>query len=167
MWLAAHVPERIERMVVCCSSPYLPPPENWRERARTVLEAGTTEPIADAVVDRWLTPGYAAAHPDVRTWLRSMITACDPRGYAACCGAIERMDLRGDLPRITAPTLVISAAEDLAAPPEHGQAIAAGVAGARLHMLNGGAHIASVECAEEVTGLIAEHLGKGGSGGGA
>jgi pimeloyl-ACP methyl ester carboxylesterase len=32
MWTAAHAPERIDRLVVCCSSPHMPPPEAWEER---------------------------------------------------------------------------------------------------------------------------------------
>ena len=47
-------------------------------------------------------------------------------GYAACCEAIDAMDLRGGLPRITAPTLVIAGLRDPATPPEHQRRIAAG-----------------------------------------
>jgi pimeloyl-ACP methyl ester carboxylesterase len=43
-------------------SPVPPPPASlWQERAGAVLEAGSVEPIADAVLERWLTPSYAAA----------------------------------------------------------------------------------------------------------
>ena len=53
-----------------------------------------------------------------------MLLGNDPGGYAACCGAIERMDLRDALPSIAAPTLVVSAADDQAAPPEHQRRLA-------------------------------------------
>jgi 3-oxoadipate enol-lactonase len=42
------------------------------------------------------------------------------------------MDLRPDVPAITAPTLVLAGAEDPATPPEHGAGIAALLDGARL-----------------------------------
>lgn len=158
MWTAAHSPDRIDRLVVCCSSPHMPPPEAWEERIATVLAAGSTEPIADPVIDRWLTTEFVAAHPEVRARLRETMTSCDPRGYSECCGAIQRMDLRPDLGRIAAPTLVISAPRDLATPPEHQRAIADGIPGARLATLEDGAHLAAVERPGEVGPLIVDHL---------
>ena len=158
MWLAAHAPERVERIVVICSSAHMPPASRWAERAATVRAAGSTEPVADRVVDRWLTPAFAAEHPEVRARLRAELTACDPEGYAACCGAIERMDLRADLGRITAPTLVVSGADDLATPVEHQQLIAASIPNARHEILTPAAHIAPVERPDAVNHLILEHL---------
>jgi 3-oxoadipate enol-lactonase len=158
MWLAANAPERIDRLVLICTSAHMPPASNWQERAATVREAGSTEPIADAIVDRWLTPGFAAAHPQERAKLRSMLTSADAEGYAACCGAIERMDLRADLSRITAPTLVISGADDLATPVEHQRLIAEAIPGARHEIVSPAAHTAAVEQADAVNRLIEEHL---------
>ena len=158
MWIAAHAPERIDRLVVICTSAQLGPPSMWQERAAKVLEAGSIEPVADAVVDRWLTPAFTAEHPDARAKLRGMLTSADPAGYAACCGAIERMDLRADLGRITAPTLVISGADDLATPVEHQRLIAEAIPGARHEILSPAAHVAAVEQADAVNRLIEEHL---------
>lgn len=158
MWLGAHAPERIDRLVVLCSSAHVPPASMWADRAAAVREAGTTEVIADTVVGRWLTPPYAAAHPRERERLRAMLVATPPDGYAACCGAIERMDLRADLGRIAAPTLVVSGADDPSIPPEHQRAIAAAIPGARLETLAPAAHLAAVERAEAVNELILDHL---------
>ena len=63
MWLGANAPERIEKLVLICTSAHMPPASAWRERAAAVLEAGSPEVVADAVVERWLTPDYAAEHP--------------------------------------------------------------------------------------------------------
>jgi 3-oxoadipate enol-lactonase len=158
MWLAAHAPERLERLVLICTAAHLPPPEAWAERAAAVLAAGTVEVVADGVLARWLTPEFAREHPEVVAWLRSMLVATPPEGYAGCCRAIERMDLRGDLPRIQLPTLVVAAAQDTSTPPEHGEAIAAAIPGARFELVSPSAHIAAVERADEVTALIRDHL---------
>jgi 3-oxoadipate enol-lactonase len=158
MWLGANAPERVNRLILICTSAQLGPPSLWRERAAAVREAGTTEPVADAVVDRWLTPRFAVEHPEIRTRLRAMLLDCDPVGYAACCGAIERMDLRGGLPRITAPALVISGSDDSATPIEHQRLLADAIPGARHEVVAPAAHIAAVERPEAVTGLIREHL---------
>jgi 3-oxoadipate enol-lactonase len=158
MWLGANAPERIERLVLVCTSAHMPPPSLWHERAAAVLEAGSTEVIADGVVERWLTPAFAAEHPEVGAGLRAMLTASDAAGYAACCGAIERMDLRNDLPRITAPTLVVSGSDDLATPPEKQELIAQAIPGARHETVGPAAHVAAVEQADAVNRLIGEHL---------
>jgi 3-oxoadipate enol-lactonase len=157
-WLAAHAPERIHRLVLLCTSAHLPPASAWAERAAAVRAAGSVEVVADAVVERWLTPPFAAAHPERRAWLRDMLVGCDPEGYAACCEAIAGMDLRPDLERIAAPTLVVGAEDDPATPPEHQRTIAATVPGARLELLPRAAHLASVERPEPVTRLVLDHL---------
>jgi 3-oxoadipate enol-lactonase len=158
MWLAANAPERIRKLVVACSSPHIPPADAWAERAQTVRAAGSTEPIADTVVSRWLTPAFAQARPDVREWLRAMLVSSPAEGYASCCEAIEQMDLRGALPAIRAPTLVIGGEFDPAAPPgQHARVIAELVPGARLELVPA-AHVASVELPDAVTQLIIDHL---------
>ena len=56
------------------------------------------------------------------------------------------MDLRADLPRIAAPTLVISAPDDLATPLEHQRADRRGASPARgCEILDPAAHLANVE----------------------
>ena len=157
-WLAIHAPERIDRLILLCTSAYLPPAEGWHARAAAVREAGTPEVVADAVLARWFTAAFAASHPDVVARYRAMISGIDPEGYAGCCEAIAALDLRGGLPQITAPTLVVAGRQDPSIPPEHGEAIAAALPGARFELLDPGAHLASVERADAVTRLIAEHL---------
>lgn len=158
MWLAINLPERIERLVLICTAAHMPPATKWQERAAKVLDAGSTEPIADAVTERWLTPRFAAEHPEVRADLRAMLTATPADGYAWCCGAIERLDLRDELPRITAPTLVISGADDAATPVDKQAEIAAVVPAARHEVVASAAHVAPVEQPDPINRLIGEHL---------
>jgi len=154
MALAAAAPDRVERVVLCCTSARLGPPEMWRKRAADV-RAGGTDAIADATLGRWFTP---AADPGVVRRFGAMLRAVPADGYVACCAAIRDMDLRDRLASITAPALVIAAREDRATPPEHGDAIAAAVPGARRVVIEHAAHLANVERAEEVTAAMLEHL---------
>ena len=157
MWLAINAPERIDRLVLCCTSARLGPPEMWAERAATVRADGV-DAIADAGIERWLSPGFRERNPAVTAEVRAMLADTPAEGYAACCGAIERMDLLPDLAAISAPTLVIAAAEDPATPPEHGERIAANVPGARLVIVDDARHLATVERPQAMTDLIAGHL---------
>jgi 3-oxoadipate enol-lactonase len=87
-----------------------------------------------------------------------MLAGIPAEGYAGCCEAIAAMDLRPVLHKITAATLVISGADDLAIPPPHGAGIARGIPGARLRVVRQAAHLASVERAGEISSRILEQL---------
>jgi len=154
--LAARCPERALSLTAMCTSAAVDG-SAYRERAAAVRAQGTAA-LAPAVVARWVTPAYAAAHPDVVTRLEAMVAAADDEGYALCCEVLATLDLRADLPRIAVPTLVVSGADDLALPPEHQRAIAEAVPGARLITLSPAAHLATVEQPLEAAGAILGHL---------
>jgi len=157
MWVAAHAPERVDRLVLCCTSAQLGPRESWLERAATVRADGVGA-IADAVLGRWFTAGFAAAHPDVIERMRGILSSTDREGYAGCCEAIADMDLRPDLPSIIAPTLVVAGAEDPATPPEHGRLIADLIPGARFEVISPAAHLATIERPDLTTAMILRFL---------
>jgi 3-oxoadipate enol-lactonase len=156
MRLAARNPERVHRLAVLCTSAK-PDPQPFLDRARAVRSGGTV-PLAPTVAGRWLTPPFAAAHPELVARLEGMIAGADDEGYAACCEVVAGVDLRDDLGRIAAPTLVVSAAEDLALPPEHQRVIAEGVPAAELLTVSPGAHLANLERTLEVTGALLGHF---------
>ncbi len=158
MWLAANAPERIERLVLICTAAQLPNAAAYAERAVAVRAEGSIESIADGVVRRWLTPQFAAAHPDVSARLRSMLTETDVEGYAGCCEAIAEFDLRDALDGIAAPTLVISGAQDTATPVELQAQVASAIPGARHEIVDPAAHLAPVEQPERINQLIGDHL---------
>ncbi|MER7586228.1 3-oxoadipate enol-lactonase [Micromonospora sp. NPDC127501] len=160
MWLATYAPDRVRRLALLCTSASLGPPEQWRERAATVRADGMPA-IADAVVARWFTPPFAAARPEVLATHRAMLTATSPDGYAACCEAIAAMDLRPDLGRVAAPTLVIAGADDPATPVEHAREIVGCIPRARLAVVDAAAHLANVEQPEQVCRLLLEHFDEG------
>jgi 3-oxoadipate enol-lactonase len=156
MWLAINAPERIDRLVLLCTSPKMGPAQTWIDRAKLVREQGT-EAIVDGTFERWFTDDYRK-HNDLSHW-REMFVGVEAEGYARCCGIIETMDLTDGLPNISAPTLVIAGAQDPATPPvDHAEVIAGAVPRARLEVLDPGAHLANVERDEAVTALIREHL---------
>jgi 3-oxoadipate enol-lactonase len=158
LWLAATAPHRVTGLVACCTSARPGNPDAWAERAATVTAAGSTVPVADAVVGRWVTPAFAAEHPKLVAQLQAMLLASPAAGYAACCGMLERLDLRPALAYISAPTLVIAGAGDESLPPNHGERIAKAIPGARFELLDPAAHLPMAERPDAVSALILEHL---------
>lgn len=157
MWLAANAPQRVDRLVLCSTSAALGPPEAMYERAAVARAEGPAA-LADAVAARWLTPGYAAEHPEALRRLRDMIASTPAEGYAGCCEAIATMRLDGTLERIVAPTYVVAGADDPSTPPEHAARIAARIPGARMAVVADAAHLANVEHPDEINALILRHL---------
>ncbi len=158
-WLAGNHPERIDKLVLIATSAYLGDPIPWLERAATVRAAGTVEGIADIVVSRWFTPHWATEHGHTIRTYRDMLASSPVEGYAGCCEAISGLDVRAELDRITAPTLVISGEDDPSIPPPHQHAIASTIAGARLETIADAAHLPSVQHPTQVNQLIFDHLG--------
>ncbi len=99
MWVAANAPERIDRLVLACTSARFGEPGPWLERAALVRDHGL-EPIADGIVARWFTP---AARPEVVARFRQMLVDTPPEDYAACCEALARWDFRDRLADIRTP----------------------------------------------------------------
>jgi 3-oxoadipate enol-lactonase len=159
MQLAATRPDRVDRLGLACTSAHVPPPSMWAERAATVRAAGPGA-LVDGVFARWFTPAGADSGEARR--LRAVFLAQPPEGYAACCEAVGAMDLRPLLGRITAPTLVVAGAEDPGMPPEHAEAIAAGITAgggsAEIVVVPGAAHLAAVEQPGAVADLMVRHL---------
>lgn len=157
MWMAAHAPERVDRVGLLCTSAQLGPASNWTDRA-ALVRAGGTAAVAEAVLDRWFTAPFAAREPALIGRMRAMVADTPAEGYAAACEVIGRMDLTGDLASITAPVLAIAGADDPATPPVHLEAIVAGVPDGRLAVLDRAAHLASTEQAAAVNQLLVGHL---------
>ena len=157
MSLALRAPERIERLALCCTSRRFGPPETWTERAATVRAEGV-EAVADAALERWLTPEAPAAMGER---LRAMLVATPREGYASCAEALADHDLRGALGALHMPVLAVGGDDDPAAPPDEVRAIAGEIPGARLHMIGRARHLAVVERAEAFNGVLAAFLGEG------
>ena len=152
MRIALDAPERLERLVLICTSARFGDPAVWEERARLVREHGV-EAVVDTVLERWFTPAFAGVER-----YRSMLLSTDPEGYARCCDALARWDVREEIDAIAAPTLVVSGSDDPATPPEHGELLASRIPGARHDVLRGARHLANVERPDEVNRLLLEHL---------
>jgi 3-oxoadipate enol-lactonase len=142
--LATTHPDRLDRLVVLCTSAHLPPAESWRDRAALVRANGTAV-VAEATAGRWYTADFHKREPERIKAAVETIAATPPEGYAQCCEVIATLDLRADLPSIDHPTLAIAGAEDPATPAPHLQAIAASVQHGRLLVVPRSAHLANDE----------------------
>lgn len=120
-----------------------------RGRAEQV-RAGGMEAIVGPTLERWFTPDFAARRPDVLDRVRKTLRAADPQVHAAMWDMISTLDMAPRLAEIDKPTLVMVGALDPTTPVAASEAIAGGIAGARLEIIPSASHMAPLERPEEV-----------------
>ena len=158
IWLAAHAPERVTSLAVCCAAlTPMPDAQAWHDRAALVRKEGMAA-LAGVVVPRWFTPRFMASEPGQVETVVAMLNGTNPEGYAGCGEAIAAMDLRSQLGSVKAPTLVVSGAEDVAAPPSVGAYTARNIPRARLTVIQGASHFAHYEKPGPVTNALLTHF---------
>jgi 3-oxoadipate enol-lactonase/4-carboxymuconolactone decarboxylase len=153
--LAAADPARVASLLLVDTAMAIPPADSWTARAATVRAEGIGV-IADAVMARWVTPGFMAA-PEA-AGLRAMLERTPAEGYAAAAEAIAAADLTASTSALSVPALVVVGDQDLATPVTSADALHRAIAGSSLVIIEGGAHIPTVEKPAEVTSALQNFL---------
>ncbi|WP_442817857.1 bifunctional 3-oxoadipate enol-lactonase/4-carboxymuconolactone decarboxylase PcaDC [Streptomyces sp. NBC_01591] len=155
--LALRHPQRVASLALVAASPRFGSADEFRQRG-VVVRTNGLEPMARTAPERWFTPGFAAAQSAIVDWAVQMVRTTDPGCYIAACEALAAFDVRGELGRITAPTLVLVGAEDRVTGPGDARILVAGIPDARLALVPGASHLAPVEQPGAVTDLLLTHF---------
>ncbi len=134
-WLGVHTPDRIDRLILANTSPYLGPAPQWDERIAAAQTAPDMAETAETFLANWFPAAMLQAGGPVIDSFRGMLLATDPRGLAGALAAVRDMDLRRTIALIPRPTLVIAGRDDTVTAASHGEQIAQTVPGAKLVML--------------------------------
>ncbi len=159
MWLAVHRPDRLARLVLANTSAKIGSGQSWDARIGAVRADGMQK-LAPTIIARWYTEGYLHHAADAVEPMRDALATTSADGYAACCAAIRDADLRADLSRIAASTLLIVGTHDVSTPPADGRATAEGISGAQIVALDA-AHISNQEQAGAFTTAVLSFLTEG------
>lgn len=155
--IAVKTPQRVRALVLCDTAARIGTPESWAERIAAVESSGI-ESIADAVMQRWFTPGFRTSRPDDCAGWRNMLVRTPAQGYAGTCAAIRDADLIADAARIAVPTLCIVGDQDGSTPPDLVRRTADLIAGARFEVVESAGHIPCIEQPATTARLIDRHL---------
>ena len=143
--LAVTSPERVERLALLCTSPGGAGGASYPLHELVELSEAERNRIGLELLDSRFTTAWLAEHPADRGLAEMMAARRNAkkspeqlRGEALQLEARSRHDVCDRLARISCPTLVASGLYDLIAPPANGEAIAARVPGADLHVYHGG-----------------------------
>lgn len=157
MYIAIHYPERINRLALVCTAAQISTPQYWHQQARTVRNHGLDD-TAERSMKYWFSEGFILSQPTTVARIQRMLAAIDPPGYAACCEAIADLDLRSDLPRIVADTLVAIASGDQVTTLSDAETLLARISNSEMEVISGASHLANVERPELVTDLLLYHF---------
>ena len=155
--LGIHYPTRIRSLVLMATASHFAPADGWHLRAKTVREEGLGA-IVDGAMTRWFTQGANTHCPERKQFTRQRFLSSDAEGYALCCEALAEADVRADLERITAPTLVMAAEGDPVTTVSMGLELAAAIKEARFEPVSEAAHLFAVEQPEQVNSLLLDWL---------
>jgi 3-oxoadipate enol-lactonase len=156
MWLGVNAPERLHKLVLCNTAARIGTAEVWNARIDAVNKNGMKS-IAPAIIERWFTPAFRAAAPEIVANAQRMIEDSPPGGYSACCAAIRDMDLRESISTVPVPTLVLSGSKDPATTVADGQFLVDRISGARLHELPT-AHLSNIEAPAQFSSEVLRFL---------
>lgn len=156
MWLAVNRAPRIDRLVLSNTAARIGTPEMWNARIDKITNEGMAA-IVPALLDRWFSPEFQQRAPEQVNIVRAMLLDNSLAGYAANCAAVRDMDLRTQVGRIAAPTLVIAGMRDLASPPEDGKWLARQIGGAQYVELPA-CHLSNWEAAQSYTEQVLRFL---------
>jgi 3-oxoadipate enol-lactonase/4-carboxymuconolactone decarboxylase len=158
MTLALKAPERVEALVLACTSAAMDA-AGWNARIVTVRDQGMAA-ITDMALGRFFSEAFRAQHPETVETVRAGLLTTSPAGYSGCGAAIRDMDLSPRLPVVGAPTLVIGGRKDVSTPFEgHGDRIAAAIPGAVTALLDT-AHLPALEAPTAFAGAVRDFLGQ-------
>jgi 3-oxoadipate enol-lactonase len=148
--IAQHValaaPKRIDKLVLVSTTSGYPPEarEVWADRI-AAIRANGIEPLVAPTLERWFTPPYRAAHPEVMERIGNLIRATPAAGYIGSGQALATLDMTAKLSALRCPTLVIAGADDAGTPPAMGRTIAEQVPCARFELIPSASHLCNVE----------------------
>ncbi|GIF12669.1 4-carboxymuconolactone decarboxylase [Actinoplanes teichomyceticus] len=155
--LLLDAPERVTAAALLCTGAKIGEAGLWAQRAALVRAEGTGAVVAGSA-ERWFTPEFRDARPEVVAELLGALRATDDESYARACEALAAFDVRDRLPEIAAPVLAVAGAQDRPTPPDGLRLIADTVLNGRLVILDDVAHLAPAESPEVVAFLLDQHF---------
>jgi 3-oxoadipate enol-lactonase len=153
--LAVKRLDLVRAMVLSNTAAKIGSPEMWAERIAAV-EKGGIESLADAVMERWFSPGFRAT-PELELW-RNMLTRQQDAGYAGCSAAISGTDFYTPTSGLRLPCLGIAGTDDGSTPPDLVRETVDLIPGSKFHVIRKAGHLPCVEQPEEYARVLTDFL---------
>ena len=114
--------------------------------------------IADVAMRRLFSPAFQQQNPALIEDRKKRFLAVDPQTFHGACDALATLDLRGQLPCVTVPALVLVGEQDEATPPPMSHELCAGLPNATLVVLAGCAHVPQLQAPDVFLAAIGNFI---------
>ena len=122
------------------------------------LERKGAAGILDQSLERWFTPAFREAHPDIIEKRRQRVLATDPAAFAAAFRVYAESDFGDEISAITAPTLIMTGENDVGSNPRIARYMHDKIAGSQLVIIPDLHHNILLEGTAFVAGRIRDFL---------
>jgi len=151
-WLAASHGDRVDRLVLGCTSPGGPHAIERSAEVRRSLAQADPMKARRALEDLMYTPAYKGPFSTLGD------PAMPPYARKLHLFASAEHDAWDVLPSITAPTLVVHGTDDIFNPTANAPLITSRIPGARMHLVEGARHGYFEEFRDTATPLVMDFL---------
>ena len=153
--LALSAPERVAKLALLSTVAGRNDDEKAKVQGRLdFIRSSHPADYFDQSVERWFTPEFRNANPEVVRRRKQAVSEMDGAAYAAAYYALAMTDLGDQLSRITAPTLVATGENDIGSNPRMARFISETIPGARLEILPNLRHSILLQAPELVADLL-------------
>ena len=123
------------------------------------VRGGNREVVPDTFEKLLFAADTPARLPRLVGRVRNWMEAASPEGVAGALLAMRgRRDYLAALPELGVPALVIGAHQDVAIPPAHAEALAAGLPDAELHIIAAAGHMVNLEQPAAFNRVLLDYL---------
>lgn len=155
-WLAINHPQRFSHVIVCNTAAKIGNESAWQDRANLVREQGL-EPIASTAASRWFTEPFILGNAALVKQLQNDMKAGSADGYANCCDALAKADLREEIGKISIPVLIIAGIQDPVTTIADGQFMQQQIKDSQLFEINA-SHISNIEKSADFNNRILDFI---------
>jgi 3-oxoadipate enol-lactonase len=158
--LALRFKESVASLMLCETPPAAlrNAREIWAPRVAAARAANSLEPIADATMERWLTPAFQARNPGRWQQIRDTVASTTVEGYCGTVAALSHFDFTSELPNVRVPALVLYGEDDKASSHEENERLARLIPGGRFIALPGARHLPNVEDPDRFNAILCDWL---------
>lgn len=155
-WLAADQPERINRLVLGCTSPGAPHGVERSAEVRRSLAQHDGRAARRALLELMYSPEWLATHPGPYNTIGD--PKMPPHARRRHLTASAEHNSWDALPLITAPTLVVHGTDDIFNPTANAPLLADRIPNARMHLIDGARHAYFEEYRATASPLVLDFL---------
>jgi 3-oxoadipate enol-lactonase len=143
---AANFPQQVAKLILIATTARQTDEMRaiWIDQSATAYSAGVKVLVPD-LLKMWFSAPFLDRNSPAVEYIRAALSHCSGKGYALACDALAKAELRQDVDRIEAPTLVMCGKDDLPCFLDGAQWLADHISNAKLAWVADARHAAVLE----------------------